>query len=195
MSKRIDDILTRIDALGDELEQAIAERRQAFEYELRGRRARFEQEAKKRHRALRVSLRAFLSRARASHILTAPVIYSLIIPFALLDLFVSVYQAICFRAYGIPRVRRGDHIRIDRHMLGYLNALQKLNCVYCGYCNGLLSYVREIAARTEAFWCPIKHAGPVRGAHRHYGQFMDFGDAEGFEDGLQASRARIRRDD
>ncbi|MBS0124576.1 hypothetical protein [Thetidibacter halocola] len=195
MTRPIDSILARIDALGDELEQAIAERRQTFEYEMRGRRARFTAEAQARHRALRVSLRVFLSQTKFAHVVTAPVIYSLILPFALLDLFVTVYQAICFRAYGIPRVRRADHIRIDRHMLAYLNAVQKLNCVYCGYCNGLISYVREIGARTEAFWCPIKHAGPVRHPHRQYAQFMDYGDADGFQKGLQASRRAVTRDE
>lgn len=194
MASRIDNILARIDALSDELEDAIAERRKAFRYRLEGRRARFEAEAAARHKALRMSLRVFLSRAKLGHIVTAPVIYSLIVPFLILDLWVSLYQAICFRAYGIPQVRRRDHVRIDRHQLGYLNALQKLNCVYCGYCNGLISYVREIAARTEAFWCPIKHAGPVRRPHERYAQFLDYGDAEGFREGLDASRAALQKE-
>lgn len=195
MTTRIDDILGRIETLKGELEAAIAERRTAFDYEMRNGKARFEEQARKRQRLLRISLRAFLARAKLSHILTAPVIYSLIIPFSILDLFVTVYQVVCFPAYGIPKVRRADHIRIDRHMLAYLNGLQKLNCVYCGYCNGLLSYVREIAGRTEAFWCPIKHAGPVHGTHAHYAQFLDYGDAEHFREGLDASRDRIARED
>jgi hypothetical protein len=194
MTSRIERILHQIDALGEELEREIAERRKTFAYELEGRRARFEAEAKARHRALRVSLRAFLAQARLSHIVTAPVIYSLIIPFALLDLWVSLYQAICFPAYGIPKVRRADHIRIDRHHLAYLNGLQKLNCVYCGYVNGLISWTREIGSRTEAYWCPIKHAGPVRHPHGRYASFVDFGDAEQFQEGLSRSRETITRD-
>jgi hypothetical protein len=31
-----------------------------------------------------------------------------------------------------------------------------VNCVYCGYFNGLIAYVQEIAARTEQFWLPHK---------------------------------------
>ncbi|APZ53764.1 hypothetical protein [Salipiger abyssi] len=193
MTSRIDQILERIDALHAELDEEIAKRREAFRYRLEHNRVRFEIEALRRQRAMRVRLRTFLARANPWHILTAPVIYSLIIPFALLDLFVTVYQAICFRAYGIPRVRRGDHIRIDRHHLAYLNALQKLNCVYCGYCNGLLSYVTEIASRTEAFWCPIKHAARVSQPHRRYAQFMDYGDAERFQEGLADSRRDVMR--
>ena len=195
MPSKIDTLLARIDALHDEIEDEIAERRKAFRYDLEGRRARFEREAIERHKALKMRLSLFLARARPGHIVTAPVIYSLILPFALLDLFVTIYQAICFPAYGIPKVRRADHIRIDRHQLAYLNALQKLNCIYCGYCNGLISYVSEIAGRTEAFWCPIKHAGPVRHPHGHYAEFMDYGDGENFWQGLDASRERLTRKD
>ena len=195
MDKRIESILARIDDLTDELDAEIAKRRKAFSYELIGRRARFEDTVKRRHRELRVDLKAFIARARLSHIVTAPVIYSLIVPFVLLDLFESVYQLVCFPAYGIPKVRRRDHIRIDRHHLGYLNGLQKLNCVYCGYCNGVISLVREIASRTEAFWCPVKHAGPIRHPHERYATFLDFGDAEGFQDGLTRSRDAVTRKD
>jgi hypothetical protein len=194
MSARIDRILRQIDDLSEELEREIAERRKVFAYKLEGRRARFEAEAKARHRALRIGLRAFLARARFSHIASAPVIYALIVPFAFLDLCVTVYQAVCFPAYGIPKVRRSDHIRIDRHHLAYLNALQKLNCVYCGYVNGLISWTREIASRTEAYWCPIKHAGHVRHPHGRYATFLDFGDAEAFHEGLARAREEVTRE-
>ncbi|MCR8550374.1 hypothetical protein M4578_21340 [Salipiger sp. P9] len=195
MTSRIDQILAKIDALHAELEEEISQRRAVFRYRMEHNRVRFEIEALRRQRALRIGLRSFLARANPWHILTAPVIYSLILPFSLLDLFVTVYQAICFPAYGIPKVKRRDHIRIDRHHLAYLNALQKMNCIYCGYCNGLLSYVTEVASRTEAFWCPIKHAARVSQPHHRYAHFMDYGDAEGFQDGLEASRRAVRRRD
>ena len=120
------------------------------------------------------------------------VIYSLVVPFVVLDLWVSIYHAICFPIYGIPKVRRRDHIRIDRQHLAYLNGLQKLNCVYCGYVNGLISYVREIAGRTEAYWCPIKHASRVEGRHDHYPEFMEYGDGEVWQDGLVKSRRGLK---
>lgn len=113
-------------------------------------------------------------------VFTAPVIYSLIFPLLLLDLFVTIYQAICFPVYGIAKVRRHDYLIFDRYHLGYLNALEKLNCAYCSYANGLIAYVREIAGRTEQYWCPIKHARRVVGAHQYYAQFHDFGDATAF---------------
>ncbi|MFM7273044.1 MAG: hypothetical protein ACKO4A_04200, partial [Gammaproteobacteria bacterium] len=120
-------------------------------------------------------------------------IYALIIPFALLDLFLTVYQAICFRLYRLPRVPRADYIVIDRHQLKYLNALQKLNCVYCGYVNGLIGWTREIASVTEQYWCPIKHARKVLGTHTRYAKFLDYGDAEAFPVRVRDLRQELRR--
>ncbi|MDZ7710622.1 MAG: hypothetical protein U5K36_11615 [Roseovarius sp.] len=186
-------ILTRIRDLQDELEEEFARRRAAFRYGFKNGRVVFEAEVRRRHREMRVRLLTFLRRARPMTILTAPVIYSMIVPFALLDLFVTIYQAVCFPVYGIDKVKRADFIRIDRHHLAYLNAVQKLNCVYCGYCNGLIGYVHEIAGRTEAYFCPIKHAARVGAHHAYYAQFVDYGDADGFAEGLNASRRRITR--
>lgn len=91
-------------------------------------------------------------------VLTAPIIYSMIVPVVLLDLWVTVYQACCFRSYGVARVRRSTYIEIDRQHLAYRNWIEKLNCMYCGYVNGVFAYARDIAGRTEQYWCPIRHA-------------------------------------
>jgi hypothetical protein len=114
------------------------------------------------------------------HIVTAPVIYSLIVPFALLDLFATAYQSICFPVYRIEKVTRSDYLIFDRYHLAYLNTIEKINCAYCSYCNGLLAYIREIGSRTEQYWCPIKHARRVIAAHERYNLFADYGDAEAF---------------
>ena len=109
-----------------------------------------------------------------------PIIYSLAVPFVALDAWVQIYQAIAFRLLGIRRVQRRDYLVLDRHRLPYLNALQKANCVYCGYINGLLAFVREIAGWTEQFWCPIQHARRVRGQHQRHRRFAPYGDAKAF---------------
>lgn len=184
-------LLKRIRELQDELEQEFEARREAFRYRFEHGKVVFDAEIRRRHREMRVKLVTFLRRTRPMTVITAPVIYSLILPFALLDLFVTIYQMVCFPAYGIEKVDRADFIRVDRHHLAYLNWLQKLNCVYCSYCNGLIGYLQEVAGRSEAFWCPIKHAARVGAHHAYYAQFVDYGDAEGFADGLEASRVRI----
>jgi hypothetical protein len=95
----------------------------------------------------------------------------------------------CFPVYGIPRVRRRDYLAFDRGQLAYLNAIEKLNCAYCSYANGLLAYVREIASRTEEYWCPIKHARRVLGVHPRYGRFVDYGDGDAYRHDLERLRA------
>jgi hypothetical protein len=114
------------------------------------------------------------------------------LPIVFLDLSVLLYQAICFPVYGIPKVRRRDYLVFDRHHLAYLNALEKLNCAYCSYANNAIAFVREVAARTEVYWCPIKHARRVLGPHPHYQGFADFGDAEAFRAKLTAMEDGVR---
>jgi len=107
------------------------------------------------------------------------------------DLFVTVYQWVCFPVYGIPRVKRKSHFVYDRTHLAYLNVLEKINCAYCSYGNGLMSYAREVVGRTEQYWCPIKHARKVMQAHPHYMGFLDYGDAQGYQRELENIRAKL----
>lgn len=127
-------------------------------------------------------------------VITAPLIYSLIVPLLLLDLWASSYQQLCFRIYGVERVRRSAYVIVDRHRLPYLNLVGKLNCAFCGYGNGVLAYVREIASRTEQYWCPIKHALRISDPHQRYYEFLEFGDAEGYRTRLAAFRALLNAD-
>jgi hypothetical protein len=145
-----------------------------------------------RHRLLKARLLRYMLGARPAMILTAPAIYALVIPLLLLDLFVAIYQTVCFPVYGIPRVRRGDYLAFDRGQLAYLNAVEKLNCSYCSYANGVLAYVREVAARTEEYWCPIKHARRVLGVHPRYGSFLDYGDGDAYRSELERLRSEAR---
>ena len=50
---------------------------------------------------------------------TEPLIYSLIIPFALLDVWATLYQTLAFGVYRIPRVPRARYVVIDRQRLPY----------------------------------------------------------------------------
>jgi hypothetical protein len=112
------------------------------------------------------------------HCLGAPIIYAVLLPIALLDATVSLYQTICFRLWGLRRVARGSYFQFDRQKLAYLSPLQKLNCLYCGYANGVLAFVVEVASRTEQYWCPIQHAVPPRAPHKRYDGFAGYGDHE-----------------
>lgn len=115
------------------------------------------------------------------HLLSAPFVYILILPLIFLDIFLEIYKHICFRLYGIKLIRRKDYIRIDRHKLDYLNFIEKINCAYCGYANGLLNYSAAIAAATEKYWCGIKHK-KYNGFKepRHHKNFLEHNDKKSF---------------
>ena len=119
----------------------------------------------------------------------------MVIPIAIMDITVTLYQHICFRLYRIARVERSKYIVMDRHQLSYLNGIEKLNCLYCGYGNGVIGYAREIIARTEQYWCPIKHARKVLGTHKRYSNFLDYGDAEDYETKVLEFREAMRPED
>ena len=177
----IEDLTRKIRELETEVDAEMAKRRAELRVGLERGRVAFEKELLRRHRELKTALSSYIWNANPLVILTAPVIYALIVPLVLLDIFVTVYQAICFPIYGIPKVKRGDYFIFDRHHLAYLNAVEKLNCAYCSYANCLIAWVREIAARTEQYWCPIKHARRVVGSHPRYAMFDDYGDAENYQ--------------
>jgi hypothetical protein len=184
----LDDLMEKLRSVEAEIEVELARHREGLRYHLDNRRIVFEQEALRIQRAIKVKLSRYLRDANPKVALSAPVIYSLIVPIVLADLWVMAYQAICFPIYGIPKVRRRDYLVFDRHHLAYLNLLEKINCAYCSYCNNAIAFIREVAARTEVYWCPIKHARRVLGPHPHYQGFADFGDAEAF----RAREARMK---
>jgi len=192
MTQRMKEIADQIVGLQAELDREIERRRKALGMTLSGRIGEFELGVAAEHRRLRLGMAKFLGRTSPAVVLTAPVIYSLIVPFAIVDAWVSAYQAICFRAYRIPQVRRRDYIAFDRDRLGYLNLIERLNCTYCAYANGVVAYVREVASRTEQYWCPIKHAVKVSEPHQRYYEFLEFGDAEGYRARLDEFRERLR---
>jgi hypothetical protein len=174
-----------------EVEKIEEEIKSAF-YELRNGKVWFSKEMKREHRRLKTSLVRYVLHSRILAILTAPFIYAVIIPFVLLDLFVSVYQAVCFPVYGIPKARRRDYIAIDRNKLRYLNAVEGFNCMYCSYGNGVLAYAVEIAGRTEQHWCPIKHARRVQNAHDRYSHFLPYGDAHAYREEIDQVRCDFK---
>jgi hypothetical protein len=193
MNPKVEEILQRIRALEAELETELESRRAALHVRFEHHRVRFEREILQRQRQFKVGVLAYLRKAELRNIVTAPVIYGMIVPLVLLDIGVSLYQLLCFPLYRIEKVRRHDYLVFDRRQLAYLNAIEKFHCSYCSYANGLAAYVREIIARTEQYWCPIRHARRLLQAHSHYSQFVDYGDAEAYRKELQQLRKALQQ--
>ncbi len=194
MTASLDLLMDRLRSIESEIEAELTKRREELRFRIEKHRVIFEKEIKHLHRALKVRSARYFIDANPLIVLSAPVIYSLIVPIALADLWVMAFQAICFPAYKIPKVRRRDYLVFDRHHLAYLNSIEKINCAYCSYCNGAIAFVREVASRTEVYWCPIKHARRILGPHPHYRGFADFGDADGFREKMEQMKDGVKID-
>lgn len=178
----------RLHALQEEWALELQRLREERGYHLEGKRVRIEATTRRLHRLYRKRLLRYVLDARFSAMVTGPVIWGALAPALLLDLYVTLYQVVCFPAYGLPKVRRSDYLVMDRRHLPYLNAFEKVNCFYCSYFNGLVAYIQEVAARTEQHWCPIRHARAPRSVHSRYARFFEYGDAEAFRERYEILR-------
>jgi len=192
MSPYAERIIEHLREAENALARDVDEQQRRWHYRVHQGQQWFDTERRAAHRRLKQSIPTYLRGADIWSLLTAPIIYSLLLPLVVMDLWVTMYQWICFPIYKIPYVRRRTYCVLDRHKLGYLNGIEKANCVFCGYANGLIAYVREVAARTEQYWCPIKHATSVAAPHDRYHLFVDYGDAEGYRRELPVLRRALR---
>jgi hypothetical protein len=194
MNEKIQDLLSQIATLEEQLETALHEHESRIVFTIRGKRVEFEKGVHAAHVKLKWGLLRWMVTDRPQNLLTGPIIYFMIIPMVLLDLTVSLYQACCFPIYRIARVPRMHYIVFDRHQLGYLNFYERLHCEYCAYANGLLAYASEIVARTEQYFCPIKHARKALGTHARYKQFLGYGEAENYHARLEQFRRDLAKE-
>ena len=194
MNDHIKKLLDQITALEDELRIAINEQPSSIFFHIHGKRAEFEKSMQETHRRLKTNFFRWLVTNRPQNLITGPIIYSMIIPLVITDIFLTFYQLTCFPIYGIKKVRRADYIIFDRQQLNYLNFIEKFHCTYCAYGSGMIAYISEIVARTEQYFCPIKHARKILGAHARYTSFMDFGDAENYAAKLEEYRRSLGKE-
>ncbi|ABD68130.1 conserved hypothetical protein [Rhodoferax ferrireducens T118] len=191
MNEKIRQLLDQMSTLEDDLRREVQAQEASALYQIKGKRVEFEAAIRQAHRQLKTSFFRWLVTNRPQNLITGPIIYSMIVPIVMLDLCVSFYQATCFPIYGITKVRRSDYIVFDRQQLGYLNFIEKFHCTYCAYGNGLIAYVSEIIGRTEEYFCPIKHARKMLGAHSRYARFLAYGEAQDYEAKLEQFRVRL----
>ncbi|MGZ8272103.1 MAG: hypothetical protein ACXW1T_12665 [Methylophilus sp.] len=194
MSDRIQQIMNQIKALEGDLQIALNEQPSNMFFQLKGKRVEFEQSIKETHLKLKTNFFRWLVTNRPQNLITGPIIYSMIIPLVITDVFISIYQLTCFPIYGIKKVPRSDYIVFDRQQLNYLNFIEKFHCTYCAYGSGMIAYISEIVARTEQYFCPIKHARKILGTHSRYAYFLDFGEAEDYEAKLEQERVKLNKE-
>jgi len=126
------------------------------------------------------------------HLPVYPLIYPAALFIIILDIWVELYHRICFPLYGIPYIKRSEYIKIDRHKLKYLNVMQKLNCVYCGYANGVLQYIVSIVAETEKYWCAIQHEQKDDfSAPPHHKDFIAYGNEKSYRENYENKKTSM----
>ncbi|MDP3085316.1 MAG: hypothetical protein Q8N44_16735 [Rubrivivax sp.] len=191
MNDQISQILARMAVLEEELSKAVHEQESRMFFQIKGKRVEFESSVKAAHTKLKTHFLRWLVTNRPQNLITGPIIYGMALPLLMLDLCVSFYQWSCFPIYGIAKVRRADYLVFDRHQLGYLNFIEKFHCTYCEYGNGLIAYMTEILARTEEYFCPIKHARKILGTHARYKRFLAYGDGNAYAAKVEAFRVAL----
>lgn len=191
MNPRIEEIIGQIKCLETEMTQELLRHQDALKKDFQDKKIKFENEILEQQRKFKIGLFRYILTTDIRSLISAPFIYSLILPFLMLDLSVMIFQFICFRLYGITKVRRRDYFIFDRSNLAYLNLIEKFNCAYCSYGTGLIAYVREVAGKTEQYWCPIKHAKRAYQTHPYYGNFVEYGNAVNYQDELIRLRKEL----
>lgn len=184
ISELIRSIESSIDKLRCEIAKEHEELSKKYWFYIKKWKVVFNEKTKNFNKKLKENVFKYIFCARIRHLLSAPFIYSIIIPAIILDIFISIYQAVCFPLYWIPKVKRRKYIVYDKRFLDYLNIIQKIHCLYCSYVNWLFAYAREIAWRTERYWCPIKHTSYVNWLHDYYFDFADYWDPDWFKKNL-----------
>lgn len=191
MNDKLRLLLSRMSELEDELAVALHEQQSRMFFEIKGKRIEFDAAVRQKHLRLKSGFVHWLITYRPQNLVTGPLIYAMIVPLLFIDVCITVYQACCFPIYRIAKVRRGDYIVFDRQHLAYLNFIEKFHCTYCAYGAGLFAYCTEIVARTEQYFCPIKHARKMLGNHARYARFLDYGDAQDYEAKLERYRVEL----
>jgi len=194
MNTNIRHLLAQITALEDELRTALREQETHLFYQINGKRIEFEGTIRETHRKLKMGMLRWVVAYRPQNLVTGPIIYGLGLPLVLFDLGITFYQALCFPIYRIAKVRRADYFVFDRRHLEYLNLIERFHCTYCAYANGLLAYACEIAARTEQYFCPIKHAHRMLGTHARHERFLAYGEATDYHAKLEEFRIALENE-
>lgn len=183
MKSRINDILKEIDQKKVELRKEYEALKEKYDFSFNRWKIVFSEKIASLHKDHKQGVfKDITTFKNLKYIISAPFIYAMVIPFIIMDIGITIYQNICFRLYEIPLVKRKDYLVFDRKHLKYLNFMERFNCFYCSYGNGVLSYAGEVAWRTEKYWCPIKHAKKTKTLHAWQKHFADYGDAEWFRE-------------
>lgn len=192
MNNKIENMLGEIEELKTKLKEEIAKEEDYIAYKIERGRVEFEKGVLEKQREEMKHLLTYFGEIPFLHLISSPLIYAMIIPAIVLDVMLFIYQQVIFRIYKFEFIKRSDYIVFDRQYLRYLNFIERLNCVYCSYFNGLMHYASEIASKTELYFCPIKHAKKTAYEPSCYSDFLTYGDEKDFQEKSQEIRNKAQ---
>jgi hypothetical protein len=160
MSPHVERIVRHLRKAEEDLAREVEQQEERWHYRVHRGRVWFDREVRHAHRRLRQGIPAYIREGSFLSLLTAPVIYSLMVPLVLLDVWVTMYQWVCFPIYGIARVPRRAYFVIDRHKLAYLNGMEKVNCTFFDY-GDAEGYRRDLTALRHT----LRGQAGVTGSH------------------------------
>ena len=108
MNTDIDKLLVDAREILEQIEQLFDAAQKKFRYTLDDGRVVISREVKLLQKQYKTSLINYLFQAKWKSLLSAPIIYNMIVLLAILDASITIYQHICFRIYGIPVVTRRE---------------------------------------------------------------------------------------
>jgi len=193
MNDKIKEMIEEIEAMKMKLGEEIAQQEKDISYEIQNGYVKFEKDVLDKQKENMKNLLTWFREIPLLHLLTSPLVYGMIIPAILLDVILFFYQQIIFRIYKFEFLKRSDYIIFDRQYLGYLNSIEKFNCMYCSYFNGLMHYASAIASRTELYFCPIKHAKKIAYEHEYYDEFLEYGVGNDYQKKLKSLRKKSEK--
>lgn len=193
MNDKIKELVEEIDAMKLKLAKEIAQQEKHISYEIKNGYVTFEKEVLAKQKESMKNLFTWLGEVPLLHYFAAPLIYAMVIPAIVLDILLFVYQQVVFRIFKFKFIKRSDYMHFDHQYLGYLNPIEKLNCLYCSYFNGLMLYASAIAGRSELYFCPIKHAKKIVSQHKYYDAFLSYGDEDQYQKKLNELRKNFQK--
>jgi len=188
MNENIKEMIEEIETMKKKLGEEITKQEENVNYEISNGYIKFEKEMFNSQKQNMMHLWDWFREIPLQQLLSAPVVYMMIIPAVVLDIMLFVYHNVVSRVFKIKFRKRSDYVVFDRQYLGYLNVVEKLNCLYCAYFNGVMQYASSIAGRTELYFCPIKHAKKIAYKHEFYHTFLPYGDGDEYQKTLKELR-------
>jgi len=181
LAREYSEMKAKFDQKKEKYTKDYNEFKEKYEFRIEWRKIIWNKERKEELKKYKKSAWDSLFSATVREIISFPFIWMMLIPAFFLDLCLFIYQNTAIRLYKIPLAKRSDYIVFDRSQLAYLNWIQKIDCIYCSYFNGLMQYSVEVAWRTEKYWCPIKHATKKHWTHNWEIYFAEYWDSKEFK--------------